>query len=308
MSTDTSVSGLDQAMSSKAAGNEHFKKENYHEAVKCYTNALSQSPQDHECKAVFLKNRAACYLKLKQYSLALNDCTQALNVVPNDEKALYRRAVAYRESGNLTDAFTDIKLVLSINPHNGEAIELARNLTVTIKKQQDTLQSTEGMIKEMLEALSDPNLSQDKLIMVAKNCAILSKESAAAKHLYQAGAIDMLLPYLNSNSEIASHILQTFAGMCIGHTSHANSILRKITPVEFSFLIGHESGTVACSAVAVLKQILSEIMSDTSSSVDTTLIMPLLDVVFALLLNQSLSTSARDQIMEMLISTIPKVF
>lgn len=300
---------LDQALSSKEAGNEHFKKKEYQKAVECYSNALSQCPQDHECKAVFLKNRAACYLKLQQYSLALCDCTQALSITPNDAKALYRRAMAYQAAGNLTDAFTDVKFVLSIDPRNKEATELAQKLTFAIKRRQDTLQSTEGIIKEMFETLLNPDLPQAKLTMAAKNCAILSQENAGAEKLYQAKALDILFPHLDSEvPEVVHHILRTFAGLCVGHKERACSVLNKINPEKFSSLLAHGSNEVSCSAVAVIKQILMSLSNpDAKASTETTAVAPLIDMICTLLLGHSLSSSARDYIMEMLISTIPKV-
>lgn len=297
---------IDQAVSCKEAGNEHFKRKEYEDAVKCYTSALSQCPQDHEYRVVFLKNRAACYLKIQQYSLALSDCTQVLAIAPNDVKALYRRAMAYQAAGNLTDAFTDIKLLLSVDPRNKEATELARNLTIAIKKRHDTLQSTEGMIKEVFEALLNPDVPKAKLVLAAKNCAILSQESAGAEKLYQAEALDILLPYVDSElPEVVRHILGAYAGLCVDHKERAQLVLKKFTPEKFSSLIAHKCSEVSCNAIAVIKQILVSISSENAeSSTETS---SLVDVVFSLLLDHSVTSSARDYIMEMLISTIPKV-
>lgn len=293
---------LAQAMSSKESGNQFFKNLRYVEAIQCYTRALDECPQDHQCRAVFLKNRAACYLKLQQFSSALSDCTQALSIDPSDVKALYRRAVAYESSGNLTDAFTDIKHLLSIEPRNKEATELARKLTTIIKKQHEMLQSTDGVIKEMFQALRDHNLPQSKRIMAAKNCAILSQERPGADKLYQAGAMDILLPLLDLGSpEVSHHVLQTFAGLCIGQKARAYAIIQKISLEKISSLISDDASEVSCSAITVVKQALLSV------SADTAVIVPIVQMLFTLLLDGSVTSTARDHIMEMLISTIPKV-
>lgn len=307
---------LDQALSSKEAGNQHFRKGEYDDAVKCYSQALLQCPQDHEYGAIILKNRAACYLKLQQHLAALSDCTQALHIAPNDIKTLYRRALAYESIGNLTDAFADLKRLLSIEPQNKEATELARKLTATIKKQQDHMQSTDGLLEEIFRSLKNPKLSQAKQIVAAKNCAILSREPAGAIKMYEAGVVPLLLPFLDScETELVHHVLQTFIGLCTGQKARAYAVVQSISLEKISALISHESSEVSCSAIALVKQVILSISSEDmhtpkgveSATPDVTLIIPVVQMMFILLLNKSVTSISRDHIMEMLMSTIPKV-
>ena len=310
---------LVEAMTSKEVGNVHFKNCQYLEAVKCYSNALAKCPEGEESRAVFLKNRAACYLKLEHYSSALDDCTQALQIFPNDIKSLYRRALAYEASGNLTAAFKDVKYLLSIEPQNKEAIELARKLATVMKKHHEILQSSEGMINEMVRALKDPTLPQSKLVMAAKNCAILSQEQPVAEKLYEAGVVDLLLPLLDSEFvEVIHHVLQTFLGLCMGQKARAYAVIQKISVEKVSTLICHDSSEVSCSVIAVIKQVLLSISNEDTVSpkyadsavvvaADTAIINPIVQTVFPLLLDKVVTSTARDHIMEMLMSTIAKV-
>lgn len=309
-------STLALALQHKDDGNNHFKNERYLEAVECYNKALKKCPKGHECKAILLKNRAACYLKLKDYSSALSDCTQSLQITPNDPKALYRRAQAYEGNSSLTDAFADLKHLLAINPKNKEANGLARKLTTTIKKRQDVMQSTKGIVGEMFRALGDPDMPQAKVIMAVKNCAILSREQAGSDQLYEAGAVNLLLPLLDSTSpEVVQHVLQTFVGLCMGHKARAHALLETVSLSKLSVLICHKHSEVACSAVSVLKQaILSVCTEDVRMpknaasalvvDADTVVLTPAIQMVFILLLSQSVSSNTRDHIMELLISTI----
>ena len=307
---------LAETMLCKENGNSHFKNERYLEAIECYNTALKKCPKGHECKAVLLKNRAACHLKLNDYSSALSDCTQSLQITPKDPKALYRRAQAYEGNGNLTDAFADLKHLLAINPKNKEANVLARKLTTTIKKHQDVLQSTKGMVGEMIRALGDPDTPQANVIMAVKNCAILSRERAGSDQLYEAGAVNLLLPLLDSTTpEVVKHVLQTFVGLCTGHKARAHALLQTVSLNKLSVLICHKHSDVGCSAVAVVKQIILSVCTEdmcvprnaTSALVvdaDTVVLTPAIQMVFILLLSQSVCTVTRDHIVELLISTI----
>jgi tetratricopeptide (TPR) repeat protein len=53
----------------KDEGNQAFSKEKYHEAIDCYSKALLIDPKN----AILYSNRAAAYIKLKDYKKALAD-------------------------------------------------------------------------------------------------------------------------------------------------------------------------------------------------------------------------------------------
>lgn len=65
----TKVSDADRASAEllKNKGNDFFKKGDYEEAINYYTKAIGLNPND----ASYYCNRAACYMKLKKYFLAL---------------------------------------------------------------------------------------------------------------------------------------------------------------------------------------------------------------------------------------------
>jgi len=65
----------------KEEGNKHFKTSKYGEAAACYTKALSLSNVTGNDKAVLLKNRAACYLKLDKHNEAIADCTAGIFIM-----------------------------------------------------------------------------------------------------------------------------------------------------------------------------------------------------------------------------------
>jgi tetratricopeptide (TPR) repeat protein len=77
-----------------------------------YTEALSAAPESAaEQRAVYLGNRAACQLKLRQFAEAAQDCSQALELSPAYTKVLLRRSTAYEEVDDLERALADAQKV-----------------------------------------------------------------------------------------------------------------------------------------------------------------------------------------------------
>lgn len=75
-----------------------------------------------------LLNRAACSVKLNQWSDAIADCTEALVLDPNSLKALYRRACAYTLAGDFARARTDAERAQQIDPRSEEVNKLLTTL------------------------------------------------------------------------------------------------------------------------------------------------------------------------------------
>ncbi|CAI9572910.1 unnamed protein product, partial [Staurois parvus] len=67
-------------------GNKHFKSGDYEAAILCYTKAIKIST-DTQDKAVVHRNRAACYLKLENYTKAEEDASKAIEVDGGDVKS-----------------------------------------------------------------------------------------------------------------------------------------------------------------------------------------------------------------------------
>lgn len=105
------------AQQEKEKGNEFFKKADYPNAMKHYNEAIKRDPDN----AVLYSNRAACYTKLAEFSLAVTDCDTCIKKDPKFIKGYTRKGAALqgmRDFGKAQRAYED---ALSIDPNNQEA-------------------------------------------------------------------------------------------------------------------------------------------------------------------------------------------
>lgn len=103
----------------KNAGNEFFKKGDYPAAMQCYTNAIQSSPND----PTLYSNRAACYAKLLEFSMAVQDCDHSIKLDPNFVKGHLRKGVyllALRQFRPAADSFLKVH---ELDPNSKEAVE-----------------------------------------------------------------------------------------------------------------------------------------------------------------------------------------
>ncbi|KFP38851.1 Mitochondrial import receptor subunit TOM34, partial [Chlamydotis macqueenii] len=120
---DQTAVGTERARTLKEEGNELVKKGNHKKAVEKYSESLKLN---QECATY--TNRALCYLALKQYKEAVQDCTEALKLDPKNVKALYRRAQALKELKDYKSSIADIKSLLKTEPKNTAALRLLQEL------------------------------------------------------------------------------------------------------------------------------------------------------------------------------------
>jgi len=109
-STATTTAGK-----AKEEGNEHFKLGKIPQAIESYTRAINLSTDPNE-KATIYSNRAACYVQLYEPQKVVADCTECLNVQPNNLKALIRRGLAYESLEKYKMALEDLQKVLLADP------------------------------------------------------------------------------------------------------------------------------------------------------------------------------------------------
>ncbi|KAL6076213.1 FK506-binding protein 5 [Balamuthia mandrillaris] len=133
----------------KEEGNQLFLSQDYERAVLRYSEALELAPEGHPCRAAFLCNRSACFLKLEKHEKVVADATAALELEPRYMKAFLRRARAKESLDSPSEALEDYKKVLEIQPEEPAAKEALERLPSLIAAKQQREQ------QEMLNQLKD---------------------------------------------------------------------------------------------------------------------------------------------------------
>lgn len=126
---DTAVF-INMSQELKEEGNKLFQKRDHEGAMLKYEKALKLLPRNHIDVAYLRSNMAACYMQmgLGEYPRAISECNLALEVAPKYSKALLKRAKCYDALNRLDLALRDVNNVLSIEPNNLTALEIAEKV------------------------------------------------------------------------------------------------------------------------------------------------------------------------------------
>jgi len=159
----------------KKKGNDFFRERNYHEAIVTYSRGLDIKTEKEEAAAAqdagveneevaaaqdatvekeqeqeelsaedisirlmrsqLFSNRAACFLSLKDWHMAVKDSTEALKLEPNYVKALTRRGTAQEALNKYEEALKDFKRVMELEPRNFAVLKKIPGLEQKRKEQ-----------------------------------------------------------------------------------------------------------------------------------------------------------------------------
>lgn len=145
----------------KDVGSNLFRKGRINLALERYKKVIDMFgyidsfQEDNKTKAKELKklcelNRAACQLKIKDYSGAKTSCNNALKEESQNVKALFRRAQAELGLKNFMDCMSDLKKVLELDPQNKEARSLYKQAQAG-QKEED--KKSKGLYSKMCAGL-----------------------------------------------------------------------------------------------------------------------------------------------------------
>lgn len=139
----------------KDEGNKSFQRRDHEGAMLKYEKALKLLPRNHIDVSYLRSNMAACYMQmgLSEYPKAIHECNLALEVTPKYSKALLKRARCYEALNRLDLALRDVNMVLSMEPNNLTASEIAERVKMTIaEKGTDVNDEPDDLASESSES------------------------------------------------------------------------------------------------------------------------------------------------------------
>ncbi len=104
------------ALTNRAQARAHI--DDYHGAVDDISNAMQLVPNDFR----LYTNRAAMYIKMELYDKAITDLNHALKLNPDDLGAYMNRGIAKLRNNDFDGALNDFSVVLEHNPKNQKAL------------------------------------------------------------------------------------------------------------------------------------------------------------------------------------------
>jgi len=143
---------LDKSLEEKNKGNELFQKGDYPKALVHYTEAIKRNPDD----AKLYSNRAACYTKLLEFSMAVRDSDECIRLDPTFVKGYLRKAASLVATKELSRAADVYQKALEIDSNCQEAIDGYRNCMRQEGSNPDAVRRQAMQDPEVQKILTDP--------------------------------------------------------------------------------------------------------------------------------------------------------
>ncbi|KAF8257078.1 hypothetical protein EI94DRAFT_81711 [Lactarius quietus] len=214
----------------KLQGNVAFKAKDYATARSLYSHAMAFDQSNHN----YPLNRSFANLKLARWDEAEADATKALNLVPRNLKALYRRGLARKELGKWNQARTDVQMY--IDNGGDPAIGTQELRSIADAETLPLPQPSSHTSGDLESTLAQLHLEGDSsFFTIHTSAAVQNGEGAFASRDIQRG--DLIL------SEKPIFSIRTDVPEARKHIS-IESAVRNLSPVHLNgFLSLHNSHT-----------------------------------------------------------------
>ncbi|KAK3922408.1 Protein unc-45-like protein B [Frankliniella fusca] len=224
------VNGEKSPQQWKEEGNAAFKESDWEGAIHCYSKAIQLTKEDGPEKSVFLKNRAAAYLKMNDNEKALSDCSAALDIVPNDPKSLFRRCQALEALDRPEEAYRDARQVHTVDPGNKAIQPVLARLHKIVQERLKLMSQTSNKVAKMFEIAFDMTAERDKREQALNNMVVLARENAGSDAMFKAGVVSKVasLLKLEKNEEIFLGGVRIIGELCKEHLERTKAILQEL--------------------------------------------------------------------------------
>jgi|TARA_B110000977_G_scaffold163902_1_gene210085 hypothetical protein len=159
-------------------------------AAQVFESALKLLPStDPRCGELH-RERAGCFLRLRQYADVVVETTRALSTDGKDAQALYHRACAYRELGDVKKGIADATVCAGLavaddDRHGKVAVEACKQI-VALNKTKSTPQGLGGLnLAPAREKKTEPKESAEQRLEIARQRQLLQERAAVQLKLRQ---------------------------------------------------------------------------------------------------------------------------
>jgi len=143
---------LDKSKEEKEKGNECFKNGKYPDAISHYTEAIKRNPEDSR----IFSNRAACYTKLAEFNLGLEDCKECIRLDPAFIKGYIRKAKIELGLKQYSKAQESYEKALEVDPKHPEALEGLKECMRSTSSDPEEVRKRAMNDPEVQKILQDP--------------------------------------------------------------------------------------------------------------------------------------------------------
>ncbi|XP_044261453.1 protein unc-45 homolog B [Tribolium madens] len=305
-----------EALKYKDEGNEAFKNGNWDSAAKLYTKAINLEKAESKDLAVFLKNRAAAYLKLNKFEEALNDCDKSLEIVPNDPKALFRRCQALESLERFEEAYRDATQIFKDDPNNKTIQPILERLYRIVQEKVRENAQTSTKIETMTKIAFDLTTDREKRETAMNNLLVLARENTGSSLMIKSPIVQQIkkLLKIEKNQEICITGIRIIGELCKHTIEKTRNVMQDVGIPWFLEILDSKNENQVNAAQYCIQQILN-IFSGMDNKPDTKPDQELvknhkkdIDMILTCLVysinNQAISGEARDAIIELLTRNI----
>lgn len=306
---------MDEALSLKEQGNESFKNGDYNNAISLYTQAIKLDSSDTDL-AVFLKNRAAAYLKVEKYEEALEDCNKSMSILTVDPKTLFRRLQAFEKLERYEEAYRDARELLKIDPTNTAIQPILERLHKIVQERANQNANLTNRVESMNKYAFDITSAKDKRETAINNLLVLAREKVGAELIIKNGVLMKIKQLLKveKNQDIYLSAIRLVGVLCKNSIENTKAALKELGLPWFLEIIDSKHETQVNATQTCMQTILNsfsgmdnkpdtkpdkELCEKYKFQIDT-----LLSSLVYSINNNSISGIARDAIIELLMRNI----
>uniref|UniRef100_A0A182WVC9 UNC-45/Cro1/She4 central domain-containing protein n=1 Tax=Anopheles quadriannulatus TaxID=34691 RepID=A0A182WVC9_ANOQN len=306
---------VDEATAFKERGNAEFKIDCWEAAIKWYTKAI-HAGEKHKDLPVFYKNRAAAYLKLEQYEEAHKDCTQSLEICPNDPKALFRRFQAFEALERFEEAYKDLRTIHTNDPNNKTIKPHLERLHAIVQERARQRAQTSNKVTKMFEIAFDIGAPKDKREQAMSNIVVLAREPAGVEVMMKEGLVTRIgkLLKVEKNNEIITNAIRAIDGVCLRSAERTKQVINELGIPWFLQILDCSVEERVAASQHCMQTVLNSISGmenkEESKPIDALvkenqqIIETLLTCLLYSVTDRTITGMARDSIMELLIRNV----